>query len=114
MDQLINRSGIKAPTVCGILFLLPAFGIDSVLELKALFDRLDSLSAEQRSALLVNVAELPSDFSVICQSRVVSGNPGRASTSKGARSYILQWRRRRFAGVFVNCVALLHCPMRHA
>lgn len=63
VDQPIG--GIKTPTVCGILFLLQASGIDSVLELKAVFDRLDILSAEQRAALLVNVAELPSDFSVI-------------------------------------------------
>lgn len=63
VDQPIG--GIKTPTVCGVLFLLQASGIDSVLELKAVFDRLDSLSTEQRAALLVNVAELPSDFSVI-------------------------------------------------
>ncbi|PIT04479.1 hypothetical protein TSA1_29780 [Bradyrhizobium nitroreducens] len=63
LDQPIG--GIKTPTVCGILFLLQASGIGSVLELKAVFDSLDSLSAEQRAALLVNVAELPSDFSVI-------------------------------------------------
>lgn len=57
--------GIQTPTVCGILFLLQASGIDSVLELKAVFDRLDSLSADQRAALFVNVAELPNDFSVM-------------------------------------------------
>jgi tetratricopeptide (TPR) repeat protein len=57
--------GIKNPTVPGILFLMQASGIDSVLELKAVFDRLDCLSAEQRAALFTNVAELPSDFSLI-------------------------------------------------
>lgn len=57
--------GIKTPTVPGMLFLLQASGIESVLELKAVFDRLDALSAEQRAALLTNAAELPSDFSII-------------------------------------------------
>ncbi|WP_139481246.1 hypothetical protein [Bradyrhizobium ivorense] len=63
LDQPIG--GIKTPTVSGILFLLQASGIDSVLELKAVFDCLDGLSAEQRAALLINVAEMPSDFSLI-------------------------------------------------
>jgi tetratricopeptide (TPR) repeat protein len=57
--------GIKTPTVPGLLFLLQASGIDSVLELKAVFDRLNSLPAEQRAALLANAAEMPSDFSLI-------------------------------------------------
>jgi tetratricopeptide (TPR) repeat protein len=56
---------IKTPTVSGILFLLQASGIGSVLELKAVFDRLDGLPAEQRAALLTNAAEMPSDFSLI-------------------------------------------------
>lgn len=57
--------GIKNPTLPGILFLMQASGIDSVLELKAVFDRLDGLSAEQRAALFTNAAEMPSDFALI-------------------------------------------------
>jgi hypothetical protein len=57
--------GIKNPTVPGILFLMQASGIDSVLELKAVFDRLDGLSPEQRAVLFANAAEMPSDFALI-------------------------------------------------
>jgi hypothetical protein len=57
--------GVKTPTVPGILFLMQASGIESVLELKAVFNRLDGLSAEQRAALFANAAEMPSDFSLI-------------------------------------------------
>lgn len=57
--------GIKNPTVPGILFLMQASGIDSVLELKAAFDRLDGLSPEQRAALFANAAEMPGDFALI-------------------------------------------------
>jgi tetratricopeptide (TPR) repeat protein len=63
LDQPLG--GIKTPTVAGILFLLQAAGIDSVLELKAVFDRLDGLSAEQRATLFTNAAEMPSDFALI-------------------------------------------------
>jgi hypothetical protein len=55
---------IKKPTVVGMLFLLQAAGIDSVAELKAVFDRLESLPAERRADLLANAAELPSDFAL--------------------------------------------------
>lgn len=83
VDQPIG--GIKTPTVCGILFLLQASGIDSVLELKAVFDRLDSLSAERRAALLVNVAELPSDFSVIVNHAWLPARARCASNGSTAR-----------------------------
>jgi hypothetical protein len=56
--------GIKTPTVAGILFLLQATRIDSVAELKIVFDRLDTLPAPRRAGLLANAAELPSDFSL--------------------------------------------------
>lgn len=56
--------GINTPTLVGILFLLQASGIDSVAELKTVFDRLDVLPAEKRAELLANAAEMPSDFSL--------------------------------------------------
>lgn len=80
--------GIKNPTVPGILFLMQASGIDSVVELKATFDQLDGLSPEQRAALFTNAAEMPSDFSLIVNHAWLSESPKSIDWEACARLYL--------------------------
>jgi hypothetical protein len=85
--------GIKNPTVPGILFLMQASGVDSVLELKAVFDRLDGLSGEQRAALFTNAAEMPSDFSLIVSHAWLSESRQNIDWENCARLYLEMAKR---------------------
>jgi hypothetical protein len=52
-------------TFIGTIFVVQVMGVRSVSELKNVFDRLDALSAEQRSRLFASVLSMPNDFALI-------------------------------------------------
>jgi hypothetical protein len=57
--------GKPSPSPMTMFFIVQCLGIISVKNLSAVFDRLDGLSASERTLLLAEISEMPSDYSLI-------------------------------------------------
>ena len=70
-----------------MIFVVQAMGVRSVTELKNVFDRLDALTAEQRSRLFAGVLSMPNDFALIVNHAWLSESKDRVSWLANAEAY---------------------------
>lgn len=63
MDRAIDGRPIL--NTLSMFFMLQAMGVRSVASLRAAFDRLDRLTAEQRALVLADISRVPSNFALV-------------------------------------------------